>query len=522
MKTSRLVPWLALFLFGAGACSPDARRPKVDDPDPGMDGGTTTPVKRDGATASGPEAGTQRDAGGGVDARPDAPTTPTDTAPPPDTRPPAPKTNLAAPWRHVDVGDVALAGASDLTGGKYTVTGAGSDISGAADSFTFVHQAFTGDGEIVARVASVEQVDNRTKGGVMFRATTAAGALHATLVAMPARGSSFIARATEGVDSKSNDLGFAAPPRWVRLTRIGKTFTGYVSENGMEWFMLGSAQIDMPNEIQVGLVTSARTAALAAKAEFESVTIKKYPPYPAGLDGGATGVDGGPTGVDGGPAGADGGAGVDAAPGEALAAPWVTGDIGVVAKPGTTTVVGGVYTQVGSGADIQGMEDGFTYAFQPIAGDVEITARVVSVQALDPWTKGGVMIRAGLEPGAPNMFALGTGTNGVRAQVRKDPAGGTTDYAATFATPPAWVRVKRTGTSLSAFASRDGVTWAQTAQADLPTLGATAYVGLATTAHNATDVATVVFSDVTIRGGTPGTVDGGATGGAGADAGARD
>src|SRR6185503_8892759 len=65
---------------------------------------------------------------------------------------------LPAGWQTGDVGGVGVAGTATSSGGTFTLTGSGTDVWGTADSFRFVYQTLTGDGQITARVASVPQV----------------------------------------------------------------------------------------------------------------------------------------------------------------------------------------------------------------------------------------------------------------------------------------------------------------------------------------------------------------------------
>src|SRR5205814_171411 len=76
----------------------------------------------------------------------------------------------ASSWTGQDIGAVGLAGGFTDQGGTLTVSGAGADIYGAADAFYFVWKDLTGDGNIVARVASLSGGDaNNVKAGVMMR-----------------------------------------------------------------------------------------------------------------------------------------------------------------------------------------------------------------------------------------------------------------------------------------------------------------------------------------------------------------
>src|SRR4029079_19148823 len=75
-----------------------------------------------------------------------------------------------------------------------------------------------------------------------------------------------------------------------------------------------------------------------------------------------------------------------------LPSPWAAQDIGAVGVPGRSTFANGTFTVSGAGADVWGTADAFQFAFQPLAGDGTIVARVSAIQPVAPWTKTGVMI----------------------------------------------------------------------------------------------------------------------------------
>src|SRR5688572_16354880 len=76
---------------------------------------------------------------------------------------------LPAPWTSADVGAPVLRGGASAASSTFTVDGAGTDIWGTADQFHFVYRPITGNGEIIARVASIGNTDPWAKAGVMFR-----------------------------------------------------------------------------------------------------------------------------------------------------------------------------------------------------------------------------------------------------------------------------------------------------------------------------------------------------------------
>jgi hypothetical protein len=69
----------------------------------------------------------------------------------------------------------------DAATGTYSVGGAGTDIWGNADQFTYAYKALEGDGTMTARVVSDDGkgANEWSKAGVMIRETLAAGSTHA-------------------------------------------------------------------------------------------------------------------------------------------------------------------------------------------------------------------------------------------------------------------------------------------------------------------------------------------------------
>ncbi len=105
------------------------------------------------------------------------------------------------------------------------------------------------------------------------------------------------------------------------------------------------------------------------------------------------------------------------------AAPTASLDIGQVAAAGSTSITNGVYTVRASGADIWERSDEFRFVYGRLSRDGEITARVDSVSATDPWTKAGVMIRETLSASSRYAYALVSPSNGVAFHYRASTGG---------------------------------------------------------------------------------------------------
>src|SRR6185436_6045331 len=146
--------------------------------------------------------------------------------------------------------------------------GAGADVWGTADAFGYVYRPLTGDGWIVARVASVQNTASWAKAGVMIRDSLDASAAQAFMLVSYSKGLAFQRRTMTGGDSSSTAGPLAAAPYWVKLERIGSTFNAYSSPDGTTWTLVGSEQVTMGSTVMVGLAVTSHTTATAAAAKF--------------------------------------------------------------------------------------------------------------------------------------------------------------------------------------------------------------------------------------------------------------
>ncbi len=180
-----------------------------------------------------------------------------------------------------------------------------------------------------------------------------------------------------------------------------------------------------------------------------------------------------------------------------LPAGWTAADCGTTGAAGSSTEQGGTFTLRGAGADIWGSADSFQFASQSFTGDGTITARVATLQGANVWAKAGVMIRESTASGARHAFACVTSASGVAFQ-RRTTANGTSDHTAgSAARAPRWVRLVRSGTTITGYESADGVTWTNLGATTIG-LGNPVRIGLAVTSHEAGTLATATFDQVTI------------------------
>ena len=140
------------------------------------------------------------------------------------------------------------------------------------------------------------------------------------------------------------------------------------------------------------------------------------------------------------------------------------------------------------------VSDSFYFVHQPLSGNGSITVRVTSLTGeipvltqgaamragLVPWAKAGIIIKASTSPGSAYAATMVTGSHGVRMQddFTQDMPG---LPGAVSATSPRWLRLTRSGDTITGYDSADGTHWAQVGTATLSGLPQVAQVGLFTT-----------------------------------------
>ena len=166
--------------------------------------------------------------------------------------------------------------------GTYTMGSGGTDIWNTSDQFRFAYQSLTGNGTIVAKVLNVTNsgADVWGKAGVMIRESLAVGSRFAAVYATTGSGVRYQARLTTDVAAVS-DTAVITPeqtaltaPVWVKVERIGSTFNGYYSTDGVKWTAMSwnPQTISMTaTTVYVGLAVTGHAATETTTASFSNV-----------------------------------------------------------------------------------------------------------------------------------------------------------------------------------------------------------------------------------------------------------
>ncbi len=415
------------------------------------------------------------------------------------------ESSVSEPWQVSFIG-TTCEGKVTETSGSFAITALGGDIYGAADSFTFVSQPFSGtEGEITAKVTADPTVEG-TKVGVMFRADDSASSAMAFTFGTYTDGSQFLPRAASAMSTPVFSVGFSsaelsAKPVWVKTVMHGDQLTGFASHDGDHWLQLSTQTVTFGStDILAGIAVAPNNAGDAALVQVDEVTVSTtstitVDPIPQDL---APDAD-------------------VSTYANAVGVPWASLKLGAANaaddfKAGDDA---GSFTVTTVGADIWDESDNAGFIYQEVSGDFDLVGKVDEFETYFEWAKAGLMIRASLDDDAANtnlVFAApgvdattdAVNVHGVCQQRRLVTADPTTSKCVTFMAGSGYLKLSRRGLVITAYLSRNGSDWfaleADTyLEGDLPD---TLYAGVAASNHQSADVddvpGTARFSAVAI------------------------
>ena len=176
-------------------------------------------------------------------------------------------------WSHQDIGAVGVPGDASFLNGQYNLIASGTDIWFAVDGFHYAYTPIDGDGQIIARVRSMQFTDPWAKAGVMFREDLSPSSKHAMMVVTAGGFSSYQWRLQPGQLMHNTDGPTTTTPYWVKLIRQGDKFSGYISPDGVTWTHIDTIAVPMNKKLYVGLVVSSHNNTTLNSVMFDHVEI---------------------------------------------------------------------------------------------------------------------------------------------------------------------------------------------------------------------------------------------------------
>lgn len=192
-------------------------------------------------------------------------------------------------WTFQDIGAVGVPGSASESSGLVQIQASGQDIWGIQDSFGFRWVTLSGDGQIVAKLDSLNNTNDWAKAGVMIRQSLASNAAYAFAGIAPGAGAFFQRRLTSGGQTLHLSGPMITPPYWLKLVRAGRTLTASISSDGNHWEILGNETITMSATVFAGLAVTSHDNSVLTEAVFEQVSVG--PISISGDDSGVTGLN---------------------------------------------------------------------------------------------------------------------------------------------------------------------------------------------------------------------------------------
>lgn len=181
---------------------------------------------------------------------------------------------LPPPWTKKTIGGADTKSSVFLDGHTFVIKGYGKKIYKNSDSFFFVNQSVSNSLEFVVRLSSTNN-EEAGRRGIMMRESEKADAPFA-FIGLSQKQISWMQRTSSGTDC-SPPVTCPAPqlPYYFRISRQAKSFTGAFSADNKKWTVMGTNEIDMPDQnYLVGFaVCSTNNNNVAVRAEFDTVTV---------------------------------------------------------------------------------------------------------------------------------------------------------------------------------------------------------------------------------------------------------
>lgn len=169
------------------------------------------------------------------------------------TDPPRRREELPPPWQQCVLGQAEAAGEVAFDWGVFRIGLNGNAAAHPRDSGAFAYKVITGDSEIVARVAQVQDVGARALVGLMIRESLEANARHVFLGVTSPQGGVLRWQQDPSEEAEQLPRPDLAAPQWLKLRRTGPTFAALRSANGARWEPVGELDLPMLDPVFVGL-----------------------------------------------------------------------------------------------------------------------------------------------------------------------------------------------------------------------------------------------------------------------------
>ena len=179
---------------------------------------------------------------------------------------------LPIDWHTIGIGNGWTEGHyTNSMNNSFTLSGGGNGFRRSDEGHGFIYHKLVGDGSLTVRLVST--IEGFDAVGIILRGTLSSGSaqMGITLGGTGYRYCQAISRTTSGGQTnwKTGD-DFTYAPVWMKLERKGSIIYTYQSRDGINWFLIQSLAISLPNTAYIGMLLS---SSATYQASFDHVSL---------------------------------------------------------------------------------------------------------------------------------------------------------------------------------------------------------------------------------------------------------
>ncbi len=179
-------------------------------------------------------------------------------------------------WTCQDINSPTPAGSQNyLNNGVWIISGAGANIWGTSDQFHYVSQAVASDVAFSAHVDLQTNTNSVAEAGVMVRGSSANNAPYYFAFATPSGVVYVQYRDAAGNTAATQTTTAGSAPIYLKVGRVGTTYTAYTSSDGVTWTAISGSARTMSNlsgSVQIGLAVTSHNNGTLSPDTFDQIS----------------------------------------------------------------------------------------------------------------------------------------------------------------------------------------------------------------------------------------------------------
>lgn len=354
-----------------------------------------------------------------------------------------------------DIGSVLIGSSASYsaTNNVYTLAGSAADANGSGDEIGFVNRSMLGEGALVATVESFTASPATAAAGLMIRSTLGVGSPFASVMVGASGQVELRWRTVSNGPTSTATQAATAGPLSVKLERDGNSVRAFYSSDRLTWTQIGSAQT----------IAFASSKALGGLAIRSGTTDQLATAKITGFA-------------------------------QVSAVNAVSADLGTASSIGSPVydLARNTHTFLGRGTGV-GAADAYSLAGQTMTGDGEVVAYLSGFVPTNAAARAGIVLRAGTASNGAFAGVFQT-ASGLVVTSRNVAGGALSNSYLNGITGAVSLKLIRSGNSISARYSGDGINWLPVGGAVSMQLGTSPIAAMAVASGNEATLASASFT----------------------------